>query len=409
MSILNVSEKVYVDNSIVYAEIHTHQPYTSRFGNNDEIRIPIHEDMSTLPCRSYLYIEGKLKNKDGKPPITETGPPLRKELTTKFINNGPAFLFSEIRYEMNGVVVDSTTKLGLTSTMKGYVSDTPNDSGRLENSGWFPNGDSTIVDLNGNFNVCIPLNRLLGFAEDYKKIILNIRQELVLIRSNTDTDALTGTDKDVTVEINKIYWKVPHITAGLAEELALTKYIDKNIDTQVAFRSWETHVFPALQETDRHTWPIKTAPSLETPRFLIIGLQTAREGEMTKDMSKFDHCNIQNVRAYLNTERYPYDNLNINFDNNHFASLYEMYGKFQSSYYGKQEEPLLSPTTFKNIAPLLVIDCSNQKDGLNSKAVVLRLEFETTKNIPEKTTAHCLILHDRVFTYNALTKAVKQL
>lgn len=410
MSILNVSEKIYVDNSIVYAEIHTHQPYSSRFGNNDEIRIPIHEDMSTLPCKSYLYIEGKLKNKNGGPPTKQVaGPPPTTELTTTFINNGPAFLFNEIRYEMNGVLVDSTTRLGITSTMKGYVSDTPNDCRKLENSGWFPNGNNTTVDLQGNFNVCLPLNRLLGFAEDYKKIILNIRQELVLIRSNTDVDALIGTDKDVKVEIEKIYWKVPHITAGLAEELALTKYIDKNIDTQVAFRSWGNHVFPVLQETDRHTWPIKTATSLETPRFLIMGFQTGRQGDITKDMSKFDHCDIQNVRAFLNTDRYPYDNLNINFNQNHFATLYHMYAKFQSSYYDKEDEPLLSPTTFKDTAPLVVINCSNQKDVLSTKAVILRSEIDNNKNVAPQTAAHCVILYDRMFTYNTLTKAVKQL
>lgn len=410
MSILNVSEKVYVDNSIVYAELHTHQPYTTRFGNNDEVRIPIHEDMSTLPCKSYIYMKGKLKKKDGKPPVRDIpGTPGKKELTTTFVNNGGAYLFNEIRYEMNGVEIDNTKKSGLTSTIKGYISDSPNDANKLENSGWFPNGGSTVVDLNGNFNICIPLNRLLGFAEDYKKIILNIRQELVLIRSNTDTNALVGSDADVIVEIEKLDWKVPHITAGLPEELALTKYIDKNIDTQIAFRSWETHIFPTLQETTSHTWSVKTATNLETPRFLIIGFQTNRNEDTTKDMSKFDHCDIRNIRAYLNTERYPYDNLNINFNDNHFATLYHMYSKFQSSYYEKQDEPLLSPQKFKEIAPLLVIDCSNQKHALNSKAVVLRIEFETNNNVPAQTTAYCLIIHDRVFTYNALTKAVKQL
>lgn len=410
MSILNVSEKVLIDNSIVNAEIHTHQPHTSRFGNNDEIRIPIQEDMCTLPCESHLYIEGRLlKNDDTPPPLNTDG----TDLLVKFVNNGIAYLFNEIRHEMNGIVSDSVTKAGLTSTMKGYVSYTPNDSIRLQNSGWFPNDDSTIIDLKGNFNVCIPLKMLLGFAEDYKKIILNIRQELVLIRSNTDTDALISSDANaklsVKVRLDKIYWKVPHITVGLPEELALTRYIDKNVETQVAFRSWETHVYPALETVDRHTWAIKTSTSLETPRYIIIGFQTDRLGKLNKNMSRFDHCDIRNLRVYLNTERYPYDNLNITFGNNQFATLYEMYARFQSSYYEKQNEPLLTPSTFKDIAPLIVVDCSNQKDSLQSKAVVLRIEFETNKNVAANTSAYCLILHDRVLTYNALTKSVRRL
>ncbi|XP_031345829.1 uncharacterized protein LOC116180021 [Photinus pyralis] len=400
MSVLNVNESVRVDNAIINSELHTHQPYTTRFGNNDEIRIPIQEDMCTLPSQSHLYIEGKLLRQDNT-----------VSLGARFINNGIAFLFSEIRYEMNGVVVDSISKVGLTTTMKGLISLTPNDAARYENSGWFPTTNSTIVSPTGHFNVCLPLGMLLGFAEDYRKVVLNIRQELVLIRSNSDTDAVYSAtaDEALKVDIEKIYWKVPHILPALAEELALTKYIDKNINTQVAFRSWETHVYPALPQTDKHTWAIKTATSLETPRYIILGFQTGRDGKVNQDMSKFDQCGIENVRVFLNTERYPYDNLNINYLNNRYASLYEMYAAFQSSYYETEGQPLLTPDQFKQNAPLIVIDCSHQKDSLNSKAVVLRVEFDTSANVAANTTAMCLILHDKVFTYNALTKAVRQL
>lgn len=33
-----------------------------------------------------------------------------------------AHLFREIHYELNGIVVDSVTNLGITTTVKGYVS-----------------------------------------------------------------------------------------------------------------------------------------------------------------------------------------------------------------------------------------------------------------------------------------------
>lgn len=399
MNVLNIGEKVLVDNSIVSNQIHTHQPYTNRFENNDEIRIPIQEDMSTLPGLSYLYIEGRLEKSTGG------------ATTAKFINNGIAHLFSEIRYEMNGVVVDSVTKPGITSTMKGYVSYTSNDVKKLQNAGWLPEMGNSLTDASGNFNVCIPLSMLLGFAEDYRKVILNIRQELVLIRSNTDVDAVSSATETETakVTIDKIYWKVPHITAGLAQELSLTKYIDKNIDTQVAFRSWQLHTISGVNQVSQHSHAIATSTKLQTPRHVIVGFQTARAGTMNKNMSEFDHCNIKNLRVYLNTERYPYDNLNLDMMHTHYATLYQMYSQFQSAYYNKHDEPLLSLNHFKDKAPLIVVDCSNQKDYLQANAVVLRLEFETATNVRPETTAYCLVLHDRVFTYNALTKAVKQL
>lgn len=124
-------------------------------------------------------------------------------------------------------------------------------------------------------------------------------------------------------------------------------------------------------------------------------------------MSYFDHCKLTTMNLYLNSETYPYDSLNLNFDNNQYAILYEMYAQFQQSYYERENEPVLSPDKFKGIAPLVVIDCSHQNETLKSGAVDIRLEFETSENMPAETTAYCLILHDRIVKYNPLTNAVR--
>jgi len=51
MSILNVTEEIYIDNSIVHSELHSYEPYLpTKLENNDEIIIPIHEiETFTLP------------------------------------------------------------------------------------------------------------------------------------------------------------------------------------------------------------------------------------------------------------------------------------------------------------------------------------------------------------------------
>ncbi|XP_030757907.1 uncharacterized protein LOC115883660 [Sitophilus oryzae] len=231
MSILNVNEKLYIDNSIVSSELHTYQPYiSSKFDYNDEIRIPIQElDAYTLPSESLLYIEGKLTNTEGN---------YTKRL--RFTNNGIAFLFREIRYELNGITIDALRNVGLASTLKGYLSSNTNESLKLQNAGWFPHRkeeDRILVDDNGKFSVSIPLKLLMGFFEDYKKIIINMKQELVLIRSNNDLDGVFFKD-DVTppsttletpkVTFDKIYWKVPHILVDIPQQLALTRILESN-------------------------------------------------------------------------------------------------------------------------------------------------------------------------------------
>lgn len=85
-----------------------------------------------------------------------------------------------------------------------------------------------------------------------------------------------------------------------------------------------------------------------------------------------------------------------------------MYLRFQKSYYGKTNTPLLNPEKFKSIAPIVVIDCSKQNESVKTSAVDIRLELEFKDNIPTNTTGYCLILHDTIVTYTPLTGMVKR-
>ena len=86
-----------------------------------------------------------------------------------------------------------------------------------------------------------------------------------------------------------------------------------------------------------------------------------------------------------------------------------MFANFQQSYYGKNPEPLLTKANFINNVPLIVIDCSRQNDSLKNAPVDVRLEFESKTIFPDNTSAYCLILHDRVVEYNAVSGDVRKL
>ena len=117
-----------------------------------------------------------------------------------------------------------------------------------------------------------------------------------------------------------------------------------------------------------------------------------------KDLSLFSPCNLTNFKVFLNSEVYPYDNLNLNFTSKHYAILYEMYARFQHGYYyDSTQAPCLSPNDFFNHnGPIGVIDCSHQNETLKSGVVGLRIEFQASEKIPAKTSAYCLILHDHL-------------
>ena len=109
IDILNIGGEPIFDERIVRIETHTYNPYanaTLRY--SDEIRIPIQQqDLYTLPCESVLYVEGKLSD---------------DKRTSKLASNCVAFMFNEIRYELNGVEIDRSRNVGTTSTIKSCVS-----------------------------------------------------------------------------------------------------------------------------------------------------------------------------------------------------------------------------------------------------------------------------------------------
>lgn len=413
-NILQVKEQIYFDESINKIEVHPHQPYAnSSFKNNDEIRIPIqHQDIYTYPCCSTIYIEGEVN-----------------ATNTQFINNGFTFLFDEIRYEIGGVEIDRVKNVGITSTIKGYLSFNDGDIKMLTNAGWTTKkgGLLSIKEDSSTkgryyFNVCIPLKTLLGFAEDYNKIILNVKQELILIRSRTDLNAVfgekttTGTGATATsveptasISLKKIQWRVPYIFPSDEEKLSLLRVIEKNQSIYINFRAWELYEYPLLPQSNRQTWNVKTTTQLEKPRYVILAFQTERLNNIKANVSQFDICDISNVKLYLNSECYPYDDMNLDPSKNQLAILYEMYVKFQENYYFKKGEPLFSYDEFTKYAPLIVIDCTRQNESIKSGPVDIRLEFESKSSIPDKTTAYCLILHDRVVEYNPMTSVVKRI
>lgn len=402
MSILHINDLPKFDNSIVSFEIHSYNPYGNSFKSNDEIRIPINQqDIYILPSASYIYIEGRAtvvsKDADGK--VT------RKSVN--FTNNYISFLFQDIRYEINGVEVDRIKNAGITTTLKSYLSMNEAESKAAAVWGWSLNGFKNNV---GIFSALIPLNKMLGFAEDYNKVIINCKHELILNRSSSNFNCVKLDQNDfVEIDIERLQWRVPHIKVSDRERLTLLKQLEKDRPIQIAFRNWDLYEYPLLPKTTKHSWVVKTTSQLEKPRYVIFGLQTDRKNMKTKDCSVFDHCKLTNVTVYLNSQYYPYEAVNAKFAEDKYCILYDTYTKFRQSYYNARSEPMLTLREFKEKAPLFVIDCSRQNEALKTGAIDVRLEIESAEDIPDNTAAYCLIINDRLIEYKPLSSIVRKL
>jgi len=119
--------------------------------------------------------------------------------------------------------------------MKGYARLTRSQKHSLENAGWFDvdaTGEQT--DAKGYFDVNIPLKLLLGFCEDYNKIVVNVKHELVLTRSNTDHNAIMQSEPaDYKMTLSKVEWLVPYVRASDHHRIRLLNLIktDKALAT----------------------------------------------------------------------------------------------------------------------------------------------------------------------------------
>ena len=241
METLNVFEELNFDHTIQSKTIRSYNPFdVDKLGQSEVIRIQIqNQDGYTLPCESFLYIKGTIANKANNA--------IRDK---DVINNAFAFLFDEIRYEINSVEIDVTRNVGLTSLVKGLLSFSESSLTRLQNSGWLRSTDTaTTLVKEKNFDVAIPLSMLLGFFEDYQNVLMGARQELILIRSRTDANCLVldAAPKDAdampVIKLKTVQWQDNFFRL---ERMA-------NINRPFVITNRQHRTCPALQQSVRHT------------------------------------------------------------------------------------------------------------------------------------------------------------
>jgi hypothetical protein len=182
--------------------------------------------------------------------------------------------------------------------------------------------------------------------------MLNCNQQLILNRSSNDLDASYVKDvfgntvgnnyKKVTIEINKIIWKMSIVKVADREKLKLLKVLDSRKTLSCAFRTWDLCEYLVLGTSKYiHSWTIKSCNLFEKPRFAIIAFQTERKNNLNNPSGLFDHCNLKNIKVYLNSDVYPYEDFRADFTKKSVFLLNKAYTDSQKSYYEKENPSAL--------------------------------------------------------------------
>ena len=159
--ILRIKESFDTDESI---RRYIHNEYLPITGTNyntpGEIRIILEsQDEFFHPSNSYLVIEGQLVK-------STAGDAYEDDDKVALINNGPMYLFSNIKYELSGHEIESINYPGPATTMKGLLKYSDDYAkGQGMNQCWTKDTGTATADdtTNDGFNPLTPRPHICVF------------------------------------------------------------------------------------------------------------------------------------------------------------------------------------------------------------------------------------------------------
>ena len=423
--ILQITEDIPVDDSIYEYEYKEYNPITGTDFNRGSIVITIEsQDIYTHPAESFLNIEGELiKGNDNRYLLNDN---------ITLINNGIMYLFSDVRYHLASHEIEVLQNPGHATTMLGmlkypddftksqglnqvWAPDTEEGTPVVGNNKGFKMRQNYIINMpegndnKGNFNFKIPLKHFLGFCEDYKKILYGMQQRLTLTRTGYDNAifkgnaAAGGAAVDGKVNIKRISWFMPHVIPSDAYRLQLDKIIERKEKIPVGYRMLQCDNLPVPAGVGTFTWRPGVKSSPDIPRFIIVGFQTEKHNDQTKNPAIFDHCEVRNIYVTLNAKRYPDTDYENNFTINKFSRIYGDATLFRKKFYNMDElisNTGINPVNYKNLYSLFVFDVTKQSEKLKTSVSDIHIKASFNGDNPQaETIAYAVIISDRLFHF----------
>ena len=415
--ILRITDPILADDSIYEYEYKEYNPISGTNLDRGSIVINIEaQDAYTHSSESYLIIEGRLTKND----VGSTSYGDNDVIT--LINNGMMYLFSDVRYYLASHEIEVLQNPGHATTMLGLLK-YPDDFSKSQglNQLWYKDiARNAILDIanvgfyirhnyiinspdpNGTFSLRIPLKHFFGFCQDYTKVIYGMQQKLTLTRDNNNNAIFRAAAVDEgKIMIEKISWFMPHVIPSDENKYKIEKIIEKKEKLPVGYRMLQCDNTQVSQTTD-FTWRLGVKSSPDVPRFIIVGFQTGKNNDQTKNPAIFDHVSVRNIYVTLNAKRYPDVNYEISFTNNQFSRIYGDTSLFRSKFFNMDElisNPNINPSDFKSLYPLFLFDVSKQSDKLKHSVSDIHIKATFDVNVPANTIAYAVVISDRIIEF----------
>ena len=140
------------------------------------------------------------------------------------------------------------------------------------------------------------------------------------------------------------------------------------------------------------------------PRFIIVGFQTAKNGDQIKNPSTFDDVNLRNAYVTLNSDRYPAVDYNLSFANQKLFRVHGDTALFGVKFFGADElvtQSNITPSDYNTLYPIFTFDVSKQKEKLKFSDVDIQIKANFTENVPANTRAFELVISDKMLSFQS--------
>ena len=334
---------------------------------------------------------------------------VRKNDTTNFhiedpirlLNNGYAFCFKETRLSTTiGSDIEHNKFCGQVFTIMRVISNkdddllsqfgnnNENDIPLLERLADLPPQirstphqkmliDNHLDANKGKIKGYFYLEDIFGFCKTFKKVTKNLGFHLLFKTANLQDIIYTSMADDINVTINSLYLYIPNLIPSVETQLMFNEATQSNY--KISFDEWYTErriISDLLVQHD-----IGSAQNVIQPKYLLCAHQTNLR-TTTPDkkiiIAIFDNMDLRKYYVEVDSQRYPWDSVLINYEENDYIQQYKDLKLFWEEYIG---EPILNPfisyTDMKTKYPIEIIDLRHQSDHITPKKIQLFHEYGT--------------------------------
>ena len=110
-----------------------------------------------------------------------------------------------------------------------WYKDTATTAAKADNNGFAARHAYLIQSptVKDTFSFIFSMKHILGFCEDYDKIVYGLKHSLTLVRKTDDDAIFRGAAASAgKVSVDKISWLMPHVIPAYAEKFPFTKLLN---------------------------------------------------------------------------------------------------------------------------------------------------------------------------------------